>query len=424
MEMANRTARGEAQAAAWPRHRFGVGAPFALPSWVRQATLLAILLSLAYRAAILVWHTDLDLLRRYCDGGINWNMAVNFAQGRGFYVTDPGPGCSFQAAVGPSHHFSPLMPLLEAAGSALFGPSRATADLVLFLISAGAVVVAFLCTADLFGYDAGLVAGALAGWEWTLRFYGTEVGYAESLVFLTLTLTLWAILRSLQQERYIIWAGLFAGLGYLSKASVGWFFLIAGVGGLGWRLWHRGLATFRSQSYRIAIALFAVLFGIWALRNLHLFWDHTATGLLTQWQTSAYNAGVARHAFQHPADLGTALLLKAPLLALAPLPLLVPLWPNFRQAFRLWRREDVSGIALAALLFFLLGWLFSSAFYLVEGGRWFWLHHIRYVSPVILPLAWLAMGYGQQPFSLWRWTLCGAWLLLYHPLLHHLVPFS
>ncbi len=61
-----------------------------------------------------------------------------------------------------------------------------------------------------------------------------SLGFAEALVAMLFVLTVWAILKSLKRTRYIVWAGLFAGLGFLAKASLGYFFF-AGLAGLLWR---------------------------------------------------------------------------------------------------------------------------------------------------------------------------------------------
>jgi hypothetical protein len=269
------------------------------------------------------------------------------------------------------------------------------------------VGAAVLTTRDLFGRSAALLVGALLAVEWTTTLYGSRQGYSENLILITLILTLWSILRSVKDERYILFAGLFAGLGYLSKASIGWFFLIAGLGGLAWRLWHRGWAVLRNRHYLGAIGIFGLFVGSWSLRNLALFWDGTPAGLLTDWQTSVVTGEKIVYAFQHPALLAIGLVGKFPILLFGTLLPVAPLLPSIARAFREWRREDVSGLWLAAVLLFVLGWLFAATFWVAEGLALRWGDPIRYVAPAAVPLAWMVflVPEARATARAWTWSL-------------------
>ena len=180
--------------------------------------------------------------------------------------------------MGPSHHFAPALAIIEGTFIGFLGETANAIVLPLLLISLGAVLVAWWTTRNLFGGDAGLLVGAAVSLEWTGVFFGTWHGYSENLVMITFTLTMWAILRALRNDRFLPLAGLFAGFGYLSKASMGWFFLLAGVGGLMWRMLYRGHAVLLNRWYLAAIAIFAVPVLVWSSRNLSLFWDGTLIG--------------------------------------------------------------------------------------------------------------------------------------------------
>ncbi len=379
-----------------------------IPAWVRRLVVLALLAGIALRFYEMLF-MPVRALSGGCDGEIYWNMATNLAGGNGLAVTDPSflGRCNGIDSLGPSHHYSPLLPIIEAFWIMLLGANTNALVAALLSVSVAAVGVAYWTAKDLFGRDAGLLVGAAAGADWTLLGWGTRYGYAESLVFATIVLTLWAILRSLSRPPVIVWAGLFAGLGYLSKASAGWFFLLAAVGGLSWRLKHRGWGVLRDAWYLRAIGVFAVIFGLWSLRNVLLFWDGSAGGLVTAWQTSPYTSRAVAAALAQPAMFVEGLAVRTPVLLI---PFILPLaffWPEIRDAIRMRHREDVSGVLLAIGLIFVLGLLFAASFYVYENDPYYWLQPVRYVAPAAIPLLWLVVAYSGRPFSWSRWALFG-----------------
>ncbi|MFO1534126.1 MAG: ArnT family glycosyltransferase [Thermoplasmatota archaeon] len=328
-----------------------------------------------------------------CDANAYRALAESLAAGKGFTFDNPKLPPHCPPAQGPSHHWGPLLPMVEAAFILPLGPTLLALNAALVTLSLLTVAAAYWTTRDLFGPDAGLLVGAAVAVEWTSLVFGSRLGYSENLVLLTFVLTLWAILRSLRDERFILLAGAFAGLGYLSKASMGWFFLIAGFGGLAWRVLHHGPRALRNRWYLGAIALFATLAGLWNLRNLLLFWDGTPGGLLVDWQTSAYNAHVFAEAFHQPDRLLLGLTRRLPVLAIGLfLPLAFLLKPIGQEVRARYREEAASGLVLAAAIVFLLGWLFASAYWVVENTRFWWADPIRYVAPALVPLLWLVCG--------------------------------
>lgn len=300
-----------------------------------------------------------------CDGRAYYTLALSWAQGKGLYIDDPQTvlQCAVHLEIGPSHHFAPALGILEGTFIVLMGESVTTIAVPLLLISVGAVVVAWWTTRNLFGSDAGLLVGAAVSLEWTGIFFGTWHGYSENLVIITFTLTIWAILKALRDDRYLLPAGFFAGLGYLSKASIGWFFLLAGLGGLVWRMLVRGRRVLFNRWYLGAIAIFALPVLIWSYRNISLFWDGTPTGLLDAWQTSAVQARFTAAAFQRPDLLLIGLVGKLPVLLVLLLLPFLPLLRGFAEPLRRWKEEEVSGLWLSVGLVFVLGWFFAGAFW-------------------------------------------------------------
>lgn len=336
---------------------------------------------------------------RTCDGRAYWNMAVNLAAGNGLSISDPIVAeVNCRLPYGPSHHYSPLLPIIEAGGIRVLGESVATLAVVTLTLSVWMVFVVYLVTRDLFGEEAGRYAGAFASLDWATTMWGTFGGYSENLVAITIAVTLWAILRSLTDPRFIIIAGIFAGLGYLSKGSTGWFFLVAGMGGLGWRIAHHGLRGAFNRFYVVAILIFGGIFAAWSARNLSLFWDGTPGHLLSAWTTSEGTHHAMIQAFQNPDKL--LLGMAAKFLVLAPLVLIpmIPLFPRMRESLRHWREEFTSGIVLAAALIFFIGWFLATALWIVEELRVWWGDAVRYVSVANIPLVWLALDkHGPMP---------------------------
>ena len=328
--------------------------------------------------------------------------------------------CLGQVAIGPSHHYAPGMAFVEAAFVALLGDTLLALALPLLLLSWGAVLVVWLTTRDLYGSGAALLAAAAVSLEWTGAMFGTWAGYSENLVIITFTLTMWAILRALRDDRFLLAAGFFAGLGYLSKATLGWFFLLAGLGGFAWRLFYRGLGVLRNRWYWAAIAVFAVPVVLWAYRNVALFWDGTPAGLLDAWQTSDVQTRNIYAAFASPGQLLVGLAGKLPILVIGLVVPFLPLLRGFARSLREWKREDVSGLWLSVGLVFVLGWFFAGAFWVSEQTNLLWADAIRYVMPAQIPLLWLLLRDGQSQRTR-AWALTFAIMLPLSLWLHYLL---
>lgn len=282
-----------------------------------------------------------------------------------------------------SHHFPPLYPLYLGVFFKLFGYGLLQAKLAALLMGLASIAVVYACTRDLYGRTAAALVGALVALHPAVL-TGIGMGYSESLSLLLFTLTVWAIVKSLTNERSVLLAGLFAGLAYLARSSMGAFFLLAGGAGFAWRLKHRGLrGVFGTPWYPIAIALFGAIVGTWAWRNIALFgWPN--------WETSPGVRGVPRWIWEHPTEFGLGILVRTPLMLAVFAPLALASAER-RRALARWREEHASALWLAVGLTLALGLLFSAAYFSMgpsryEAGR---LDTARYVLVGIVPLAWL-----------------------------------
>ncbi len=350
-----------------------------------------------------------------CDGRASFVMGMAWAEGRGLYLDDPAllELCALFGLeeLGPAHHFAPGMALIQGSFFLLLRDQTLALVVPLLLISWLAVGSAWWATRNLYGSDAALLVAAAVSLEWTGVLFGTWKGFSENLVVIALTLTIWAVLRALRDDRFMLAAGFFAGIGYISKASMGPFFLIAGLGGLAWRLLFRGRRVLLNGWYWAAIGIFAIPVVGWALRNISLFWDGTPLGLLEAWQTSAVVGRMVEVALAHPGELLVGLGGKLPVLLIGFLLPVVPLLPRLAAAGRRWREEEPLGLLMTVFLVFVLGWLFAAIFWVNEDTSLLWADPVRYVMAAQVPLLWLVVRQGGN-FSTRSWTLSLAILAL------------
>lgn len=286
---------------------------------------------------------------------------------------------TFFTAPAPSHHYPPLYPVYLAGFYTVLGFSAHTTHIAAIASSLAAMLVTYLCTRDLYGHLRALVVTAVVGVS-PILVQNTGQGYSENLVLLLFVATLWAILKSLERPWFIVAAGILAGLGYLTKSTMGPFFVIAGLGGLAWRLYWKGWKVLRDPPYLIAIASFGTMIVLWAWRNIRLFgsWDtsfhitdayQAAIGAPLQW---GYLALVT---FVFYATLGYLLYLA-----------LLPWLPRLSRIPRLESEHD-SGLWLALGLPLLLTAAIDACLWLIEFE--FHLNNVRYIAFVTVPAMWL-----------------------------------
>ncbi len=303
-----------------------------------------------------------------------------------------------------SHHFPPLYPIYLSGFIALLGYNVFSLKVAGAISGFFPIIAGYWTTKDLYGRGKALSLAAILSVEPVSAAMG-GIAFSENLVSLFFILTMWAILKSLKEERYILWAGLFAGLGYLTKSSMGWFFIIAGIAGLAWRFYYVRWKVFRDRYYLGAIGIFMGIFSIWAIRNLLRFWDGTFLGLLTQWQTSAYTAYATTYAFQHPIDLVYILLVRIPFFTVIFLVSALFWLKEIKDSDKL--NEENSALLLSIFLVYLIAWIISSIFWVLERHPVFWLLHTRYIILSFVPLFWLVFKPHEFSSRKFRFKLGG-----------------
>lgn len=182
---------------------------------------------------------------------------------------------------GYSHHYPPMYPLYLGVVYSIFGFGLLQTKLAGVAMAILALGVVFATTRSLFGRDRALLVTAILAMEPHL-IWAAGTGFSENMVLVFFALTLWGILKSLDSPPYIVVAGAAAGLAYLTRSSIGPFFVVAGVGGLLWRFHFLGWRALSNRWYLAAIAVFVGLVAYWANRNVELFggyppWDGPAS---------------------------------------------------------------------------------------------------------------------------------------------------
>lgn len=294
----------------------------------------------------------------------------------------------------PSHHYPPLYPAYVALFYKAFGFGLWQTKLASVVAALIVLPVVFFTTRDLFGRSTALLTTGLVAAEPHLVWVA-GTGFSENLVLAFFALTMWGILKSLREPRFIVVAGLAAGLAYLTRASVGTFFVVAGMGGFLWRFAYVRWRVFTDRWYLAAIGVFGVIFLSWATRNFLLFGWATQTlpggyaVRVPDWQTSSYVSFVLRYALDHPALWAEALSKKSLLFTAYLLAYAMPFLPEARRAYQRIRDEDESALWLSVFLVFVLAWLITSMFWVYEQTSIYWWDNHRYVAIAYLPLAWL-----------------------------------
>lgn len=312
------------------------------------------------------------------DGGAYSELASSLVRGKGLTALWGDAVLTPTLQPLPSHHWPPLWPMVLAAFK-LAGVPVPWASVAVGLL--GAVAVAAMAW-DLYGKGWGLLSGT-AFMVLPRLVTSSATAYSENLVVVLFCAVLWALKRSLKDRRWVVAAGLFAGLGYLSRSTLGFMFVVAAGCGLAWRLRHRGArGTFGDPWYGVGALVFGSMVLAWVWRNVRLFG-------LRGWSTSTYNDLLVNYALVHPLSLAFIFFVKLPFFAMFVLGYawLIP-WK------RGVRSEGSELMGLSILLSVGLGLFMASTYWVGEGFPIFWPDNERYAIIAAIPILWLAAEMG------------------------------
>ena len=293
------------------------------------------------------------------------------------------------------HHSPPLYPMYLSLFYRLLGFSLFATKVAEFVLSVALVAVVWWTTADLMGRRKAWYAAAFAALE-PMFLMTSLIGYSEELVGILFVLTAWAAVKGLRHLPYLALAGLFAALGFLAKASIGWVFVVAIVLGFLWIRRVRGWWILRDKWFLAGAGIFVLLAGGWTLRNLSVYgWPN--------YETSAYLNAVYAYGFAHPALLTEALVAKIPLYLIFFLLYVGLFLPEVRLS-RARARGEATGLLWTIVgSTFVMAWIVSSFFWTVERTPLWWWDNLRYVVVVSPLLVWLVLQETEP-----RWTFTRA----------------
>jgi 4-amino-4-deoxy-L-arabinose transferase-like glycosyltransferase len=247
------------------------------------------------------------------------------------------------------------------------------------------LVAIYLVTKDLMGPDRALAVTAVLSVDPTLLSTTRDM-MPETLAVLFFVLTMWGIVRGIDDDRYMVWAGLCAAAGYLAKSSVGYLFIVAGAAGFVWRFAYIRWDVLKRRYYLAAIALFLGICGTWALRNIAAFgWPN--------WSTSPYLDASLTNALHHGGEFVWAFVVTVPFFAVIILSYGVYWLPWLRRSLSRWKQPRTSALWLAVGLVLIISLWFSASLVIWEGTPLL-LHpamRFRYLVLAFPVLMWAAM---------------------------------
>lgn len=253
--------------------------------------------------------------------------------------------------------------------------------------SIAALVVVYVCTRDLWGSTAALGTSALVALD-PLILSLTGWGYSFNMALLLFTLTLWAIMRSLEQPPFITLAGVFAAIAYLTRSSLGVFFLIAAGMGVVWRLVFAGEGKADSGAafdrwYVLGGAIFATTVLVWNLHNYALAGRFSANPGVAEASTAPLMAP-----WSYLGIFGLQLLYLGTAAAVY-----AGFFPDEIKASlkRALDSELESGLWTAVLSVIVTSAAITAGLWFFEESPIFRTDHVRYAGLAIVPVGWIVL---------------------------------
>jgi len=305
-----------------------------------------------------------------------------------------------------THHFGPVYPLYLSVFY-VFLPPHVGSQIAVELSFILSILVVFFITRKMYGTTPALVTTGLVATLPTFIF-ATSRNYSEPFVLMLYTVTMYFILESLkpQKENRIVLAGLTAALGYLTKSSFGYFFIIAGLSGFLWRFYYMRWRVLKNKNYLLAITVFFALLLAWTARNLYRFWNGTFLDLFEASQQSDYMYRATAYTFTvNFGGFFIETLFFALFLGFFMLAYTWPFAENLKKSFKRIREERLSCLLVSVVLPLVIGLVTTSMYFNFEISwmpsfwvfyfpqqqvRYFLYNLVRYCFIALVPLSWLA----------------------------------
>jgi 4-amino-4-deoxy-L-arabinose transferase-like glycosyltransferase len=312
-----------------------------------------------------------------------------------------------------SHTIGPVYPMILAVFY-LFLPAHLGTQIAVEILFVAATLVVFFLTKRMYGSAPALITTTLAT-SVPIYIFSTSRGYAEPLILLLYTATLYLIIESLRpgKENRIILAGFVAGVGILTKSSFGYFFIVTGVIGFLWRFYYMRWRLFKNKNYVAAVVIFLSLVLSWTGRNIYHFYNGTLASFLAAIQPSDYMYAGTVYTFTN--DIGGYLMECLFFLAMSLFFAAAYIWIFSDYLKKSWtrvREERMSLLVLSTILPFVIGILVSAVFFVYENywmedylisylpvsqARYFIYNLVRYFFIALVPLTWIVYESAKKP---------------------------
>ncbi len=364
----------------------------------RRVLVASFLLAIVAAFAVFTYLNFTATQANYCwlnDGLIYQEMGQSFLQNHEFIVNG-----SF------SHHFGPVYPMyLSVFYLAL--PTHLGAQIADEIIFVVAAMVIFWVTKRMYGTVPAVISTALVTTV-PIYVFVTSRNYSEPVILILYTLTVYFILESLKpgKENRIILAGFVAAVGFLTKSSFGYFFIVTGAVGFLWRFYYMRWQVLKNKNYVTAIAVFFSLLLVWTARGIYHFWTGSLSSFFAALQPSNYMYAATTYTFG--SDIGGYLVQCIFFTVLSAVFALGYVWifaSYLRQAWKRIREERISCLAVSIVLPFVVGVLIASLYFVYENYwmppylityypvsqiRYLVYQLVRYYFIALVPLSWLA----------------------------------
>lgn len=312
------------------------------------------------------------------DTCIQMDMAVSFLNGQGF---------STQGGVSP--HFGPLISLLYSPFILAMGPTP-NAVHTFQMAFLPLLITAAYKVGGVYGKEVGLITALFTAFDPVL--YGAMTAGLSGVVVATFLLGgFYYLLRAMKNSYYLMGAGLFSAMVYLTKATTGYLLIIAIIVGFVWRFYYDRWKVLKDKGYILGAVVFGIIFLTWTVRNFLVLgspWMSTYTTDILQSFIAEPPLVLLKAYGTYVAIFGAyiGLLLSVPVIILHR-------GIGLKNAvLALRKRQDLSAIAVFILGLWILG-AFAAAAIATEVETSAGLPHLRYVA-VVDPLIFACFAIG------------------------------
>jgi hypothetical protein len=258
-----------------------------------------------------------------------------------------------------------------------FGYSLLTTRVASLIIGLLAILVVYKLTANIFDKKKGLIVAAIIAFHpWAIIVTGANV--VENMLIIFLSFTIWSIIKSSDDRRYLSLAGIFASLTFLTKTNIGISLIILVViFFFVWQVYYNKKRALMNPH----LIFFIVIVMITAIARNYMI--STMSYTISEANTSIPHLFTKKGLVQ--------LIFQLPFHILLPATFFLFFLPETSHAISNWKKKNNN-----LLLLVILGG--TGVILLHAVARQTWLATLsgaseRYFIPFIIPTMWLFLGY-------------------------------